>query len=204
MSEISDRYRSLAAEMTRRVAAVPADQWDNASPCHGWSARAVLRHIIDNCRTLPGSVGLSPELTGSVEEDPSGAWAEARDALQSLLDDPATAALPYQGYFGHSSLEKTVDQFGGMDLLVHGWDIARATGQDATLPAHEVTRRVEAVSADQWDNASPCHGGSCRVVLRHMIDNAKSFSGHVGRAPELTRSVEDDPSGAWAEAREAL
>lgn len=28
----------------------------------------------------------------------------------------------------------------GLDLLVHGWDIARATGQDETLPAQEVHR----------------------------------------------------------------
>ncbi len=38
-----------------------------------------------------------------------------------------------------------------MDLLVHGWDIARATGQDETLPAHEVTR-VYADAVSLGDN----------------------------------------------------
>ncbi len=33
-----------------------------------------------------------------------------------------------------------MDRFLGIDLLVHGWDIARATGQDETLPDAEVAR----------------------------------------------------------------
>jgi uncharacterized protein (TIGR03086 family) len=42
--------------------------------------------------------------------------------------------------FGRTSVEKTVDKFLGLDLLVHGWDIARATGQNEKLPEEEVTR----------------------------------------------------------------
>lgn len=54
--------------------------------------------------------------------------------------NPARAALEYDGFFGRTRLEATVDRFLGIDLLVHGWDIARATGQDETLPDAEVAR----------------------------------------------------------------
>ena len=36
-----------------------------------------------------------------------------------------------------------MDRFLGFDLLIHGWDLARATGQDETLPAQEVHRVYE-------------------------------------------------------------
>jgi uncharacterized protein (TIGR03086 family) len=140
MSEISERYRDLAAEFTRRVAAVPADGWDNPSPCAGWTARDVLRHLIDNHRAMPGYAGLYVDLTESVHDDPHAAWDEARQSMQELLDDPRRAGLEFDGYFGRTSVQRSVDRFLCFDLLIHSWDIARATGQDETLPGPEVHR----------------------------------------------------------------
>lgn len=140
MTEISDRYRDLATEFTRRVDAVPADRWQNPSPCAGWTALDVLRHVIDTHRAMPGYAGLSLTLQRSVDDDPAAAWSEAREAMQELLDDPERAGLEYDGYFGRTTLQDTVDRFLCFDLLIHGWDLARATGQDETLPADEVHR----------------------------------------------------------------
>lgn len=140
MSKISERYHDIAAEFTRRVEAVPAGRWDDPSPCEGWSARDVLRHMLDNHRNMPGYVGLTLEVTASVDDDPRAAWAEARDRMQALLDDPDRAGLEYEGMLGRTTLQDTVDRFLGTDLLVHGWDIARATGQAEKLPTAEVHR----------------------------------------------------------------
>lgn len=145
MSPVADRYRRLAAEVTRRVADVPADRWDDPSPCEGWSARAVLQHLIDSHRTMPAHVGLTVPTDVPVDQDPVRAWAQARDGLQTLLDDPATASLEYDGYFGRTSLAATVDGFLCLDLLVHGWDVAKATGGDTTLPEDEVERVAQTV-----------------------------------------------------------
>ncbi|TDQ50752.1 TIGR03086 family metal-binding protein [Actinorugispora endophytica] len=147
MTEISERYDALATEFTRRVEAVAPDGWDAPSPCAGWSARDVLRHVIESHTAMPGYAGLSVALAGSVEDDPRAAWAEARDAMRKLLGDPALASREYEGHFGRTSLQATVDRFLGFDLLVHAWDIARATGQDETLPAAEVARvRADALA----------------------------------------------------------
>jgi uncharacterized protein (TIGR03086 family) len=140
MTEISERYRRLAREFGRRVDAVAADGWDAPSPCPGWTARDVLRHVLDSHRNMPRHAGIEVQLTRSVDDDPHGAWVEARDAMQALLQDPERAGKEYDGYFGRTSVERTVDTFLGLDLLVHGWDIARATGQDETLPEEEVVR----------------------------------------------------------------
>lgn len=140
MTQVLKRYDFLAAEFTRRVCDVSPEAWDAPSPCAGWSARDVLRHVVETCAAMPGYAGLSVELTGSVDEDPAAAWAEARDAMREILADPARAGLEYDGFFGRTSLAATVDRFLCFDLLVHAWDIARATGQDETLPAEEVAR----------------------------------------------------------------
>lgn len=60
--------------------------------------------------------------------------------LQSLLDDPDTAQREFDGMGGRTSLENTVDLFLCFDLVVHGWDIARATGGDERMDASEVER----------------------------------------------------------------
>ena len=138
MSDISRRYSALAREMTRRVDAVPVGRWDDPSPCQGWSARDVLNHLLDSHRDMPGHAGHPLVFEKSVNDDPHAAWVEARDAMQKLLDDPDRAGMEYDGMFGRTSVEKTVDKFLGLDLLIHGWDIARATGQDETMPSQDL------------------------------------------------------------------
>jgi len=140
MTKISDRYRRLAADFTRRVEAVPAESWDDPTPDAGWTVRDLVGHVIEHHTNMPGYAGVKVELRESVADDPVKAWTEAREAMQALLDDPERAGAEYDGHFGRTSVERTVDKFLGFDLVVHGWDLSRATGQDETLPPDEVER----------------------------------------------------------------
>ncbi|CAM01144.1 TIGR03086 family metal-binding protein [Saccharopolyspora erythraea] len=182
MSDISERYRALAAEFTRRVAAVPAGSWENPSPCEGWTARDVLRHVVEVHRDMPSWAGLSVTLHRHVDDDPVGAWSEARDAIQELLEDPDRAGKRYDGIFGPTTAEATVDRFLGFDLLVHGWDIARATGQDESLPEHEVTR-VYADARALGDNLR--RSGVCgpEVVVGEDASEQEKLLAFLGRRP---------------------
>ena len=47
MSEIAERYRRLSSAFAQRLAAVPDDAWENASPCEGWTARDVAWHVVE-------------------------------------------------------------------------------------------------------------------------------------------------------------
>lgn len=129
----ADRYRRLAATLTERVESVPQDRWDDASPCDGWSARDVLRHIIDSQSEFVTKVDLEIPSGPSVDDDPSAAWTHTRDAMQEILDDPERANRSYESSFGKSTLASTVDSFFCFDLVVHGWDIAHATGIDESI-----------------------------------------------------------------------
>ena len=138
VTEISERYRKRAAAFTERVEAVPAERWDDQSPCPDWKARDVVRHVCDTSDMFLGFAGKPPAGGPSADDDPAGAWHAHRDAIQSALEDPDTAATEYESPFGKSKFENSVDRFLSTDALVHTWDLARATGGDERLDDEDV------------------------------------------------------------------
>jgi hypothetical protein len=82
MSEVSERYKKVAGEFTRRARSVPVGAWDNPAPCEGWVARDVVRHMVE---WMPGfflgSTGVEIPKGPSVDKDPAGAWEALSDAL---------------------------------------------------------------------------------------------------------------------------
>ena len=144
MTAIADRYRTLADAFQDKVAAVSPDDWSNPSPCEEWTARQLVDHVVDvhgmMLKPLDRTLSDRPD-------DPLAAFTSARADLEAVLDDPALAGTEYDGQFGTTKVEDTVDRFMGFDLVVHGWDLARATGQDETIDPVEVDRTWDAAQA---------------------------------------------------------
>lgn len=138
MSEISDRFRRVADGFTVRAKAVSADGWDRPSPCEGWAARDVVAHVVEAAGMFLGRVGVELPAEPSRHEDPVAVWESARDAVQAALDDPSVASREYESPMGTTTLERTIGMFGIGDVLVHTWDLARATGLDEALDPDEV------------------------------------------------------------------
>lgn len=150
MSEISDRYRLLSAGFTERVVAVPDDRWDSPSPCEEWTARDLIGHMRNVSGVFFTHIGRKIPEGPSPAEDPVGAWATVRDAVQGALDDPEIAGAEYDSpQMGRRRFDESVDQFVNFDVLVHTWDLARATGLDERLDAAEVHRLFERIKP--WD-----------------------------------------------------
>lgn len=133
VTSTADRYRANASAFTARVEAVPADAWQNPSPCADWTARDVVRHVVDSSGVFLGLVGETLPPAPPVDDDPVAAWRSARDAIQRALDDPAIAQREYDGAFGRTTFERSVRNFLVPDALLHTWDVARATGLDENL-----------------------------------------------------------------------
>lgn len=136
MGEIAERYRRRAEAFERKVAAVPADQWENQSPCAKWTARDVVEHVV----TMHG-VMLTP-VARKLEpaDDPLTAFQEARAAIEDVLDDPIAALTETDTPAGRLTTEQHIDQVVSDDLVLHGWDLARATDQDETMDPADVER----------------------------------------------------------------
>ncbi len=147
MENVTDRYRRLSTTMTGKIESVPSDAWGNQSPCEGWTARDLVRHLVDSHGRFQALVGRSAVDHPSVDDDPLAAFAAVRDQMQADLEDPARVAEEYDGRLGRSTFGKSVDGFICFDLVVHGWDLARATGQDETIDPHDVEQVQAQVDA---------------------------------------------------------
>jgi uncharacterized protein (TIGR03086 family) len=147
MTAAAERYRKVAGQFTDKVARVPADRWSSPSPCEEWTARDVVRHCVDSSGLFLGFIGREVPAGPSVDDDPLAAWTAARDTVQAALDDPAVATTEYDGFAGKATFEEGVDRFLSTDLVVHGWDLARAAGLDDTMDAEEVARAHAAMGS---------------------------------------------------------
>ncbi len=179
MSSIADRYRLLAERFDQVVSAVPADRWANPSPCEEWTALDVVRHVADTERDLVIQLGLGQPEPG---DDPCASWRSVRVVVQDLLDDPATAGHAYDGYFGPTTFERTIDTFYCLDLLVHAWDLARAAGlaELEPMPSDEITASWEAMSPLSGSLRQP---GLCgpEVPVADGADQQTRFLAFLGR-----------------------
>jgi uncharacterized protein (TIGR03086 family) len=140
MTEIADRYRRLSAAFAERIAAVPPDRWDDPSPCEDWKARDVVTHVVETQGMFLRFVGRELGPIPSVHDDPAAAWDAARAVVQAGLDDPERAGEEFDGFFGRTRWDAAVDRFLNFDLVIHAWDLAKATGQDDRIDPDDVQR----------------------------------------------------------------
>ncbi|QVQ50214.1 TIGR03086 family protein [Spiractinospora alimapuensis] len=146
MSDISERYAQLGAAFADVVAKVPGDRWENQSPCEEWTARDVVRHVVDTQGYFLALVGRSLGEIPSVDDDPVAAWDAARAVVQADLDAPERAGAEFDGFFGRTRFDAAVDMFLNFDLVVHRWDLARATGGDELIVPDEIDLAWERVA----------------------------------------------------------
>lgn len=125
------------------IDAIGNDQWSNPTPCPEWNVRALLNHVVGGnrlfVRVLSGEQMPPPETLAKLRgadqlgEDPPAAFRESGEALMEAFRRPGALDGVYQVPAGRVpgvvALHLRVTE-----LLVHGWDLARATGQPARLP----------------------------------------------------------------------
>ena len=158
MSDIADRYRRLSQAFADKVSAVPAEAWDNPSPCDDWTARGVVDHVVGTQGMFLGFVDRELGPVPSADDDPAAAWAAASAVIQADLDDPERAGEVFQGYRGPTRWEDAVDGFLNFDLVVHAWDLARAAGIDETIDPDDAQRVLDRARAlgDNLRSAGVC------------------------------------------------
>jgi uncharacterized protein (TIGR03086 family) len=129
-----ESHRRVAAGFTQRVQGAASGAWDDPAPVDGWRARDVVGHLVTWFPGfLEGGTGIVLP-RGDVESDPVGAWQAQAEAVQAILDDPASAdRVLVNQYVGEVPLPEAIDRFYTSDVFMHTWDLARATGQDETL-----------------------------------------------------------------------
>jgi uncharacterized protein (TIGR03086 family) len=118
------------------VSGVRDDQWDDPTPCSEWDVRGVVQHLVVGHQVFARA--LRGEAVPTVPPEPASpplAEAYASSAADMLAAFRAPDALdgevtvPFGTVPGAVALHLRL-----VDALVHGWDVAVATGQ---RPGHD-------------------------------------------------------------------
>ena len=138
MADVTDLATSQA-EVRRRVAAIAPDQWDLPTPCADWSVRDLVRHMI-------GGSGMTVLLLAGASADESRAAFKVAHGPDLVAELDTALAAELAAFGEPDAFERTVHHpaagdvpgatlygFRTGDYLLHGWDVARATGGDERL-----------------------------------------------------------------------
>jgi uncharacterized protein (TIGR03086 family) len=126
--DLLDLY-GRASEWTAEKVAGARTKLDSSTPCDEWDVRTLMNHMLETQRYFLGSAKGEdasppgpnpPELLG---DDPADDFTRARRAMLGTYGEDGV-------------IERTGPSLGiaFADQLLHGWDRATATGQDATMP----------------------------------------------------------------------
>lgn len=143
-------FTGIVDTVVQLVEAVAEDQWTAPTPCSDWNVQQLVDHLVTGQRVFtdvmaeqPTAQG--PEQSAGTESTPASLKAAVRESAGALA---AAFARP-------GALERTVQAPIGevpgvvalhlqtIEHLVHGWDLAQATGQKALFDDTAVEREIE-------------------------------------------------------------
>jgi uncharacterized protein (TIGR03086 family) len=137
--DLPDLHRQALDATGRIVAGIGDEQWDDETPCEGQSVRELLTHVVS------GNLWADELMAGKTIDD-------VGDALDGdvLGDDPKaaydrSARVAAEAFSGDDAMERPAAVSYGpvpgevyarhrfFDVFVHGWDLAKASGQSTAL-----------------------------------------------------------------------
>jgi uncharacterized protein (TIGR03086 family) len=126
-ADLLDLYRQASQWTAEKVSG--ARDLEAVTPCPGWRVRDLLNHMLDTQRYFAGAARgedaapPAPSPPSLLTDDPTGDFARATSAVGAA-------------YARDGVLERMGPVLGiaFSDQLLHGWDVARATKQDETMP----------------------------------------------------------------------
>jgi uncharacterized protein (TIGR03086 family) len=131
-----------ADDLARLVAGVRDDQLDCATPCTDWRLEDLLAHIHQFARVFTANAAKAPPPPAEGLPDD---W---RHVIPLRIDDLARAwrdPSAWQGRVSAGGVDMTGEENAVVaieELVVHGWDVARVTGQELE-PSSESLGHVE-------------------------------------------------------------
>jgi len=114
------------------VAGIRPDQLDAPTPCDDYSVRGVLEHMITGATAFAAAYRGTPPTEPDLQ-DPLGSFGDVLGALVAAIRTPGALDQTVEAPFGAVPGE-TFARFVVLDGLVHGWDMATATGQPYEPP----------------------------------------------------------------------
>jgi uncharacterized protein (TIGR03086 family) len=181
----AEEWRRIGGGFSARVDGASPEAWDNPAPVAGWTARDVVRHLVEWFPAfLESGSGVRLDVPTAVDDDPVAAWHELERGVRALLDDPSTPTTMLSNrHVGDVPLDQAVSRFFTGDVFMHTWDLARATGQDDTLDPERCAAMLAGMEPiEEMMRASGQYGP--RVEVPADADAQTRLLGFIGRDPQ--------------------
>jgi uncharacterized protein (TIGR03086 family) len=136
---IQELYLAATSSTLRIIENIEPGLWDNATPCTEWNLRVLVNHLIgENAwvaelfagKTIAEVDGrLDGDLTG---DDPIKAYVDTAGPARTAIEAPgAMEFICHLGGGDAPGSRYATELF--IDTVIHGWDVAKGSGQNATL-----------------------------------------------------------------------
>jgi uncharacterized protein (TIGR03086 family) len=126
---LGDLARACAATGDQ-IEAIAAGDWSAPTPCTDWSVRDLVAHLVGMNLVLVAIFEQGPMPERGVDrlgDAPAEAFRRSAAALEAAAARPGVMERSQETFVGVATGEYRV-RWRVVDLLVHGWDLARATG----------------------------------------------------------------------------
>jgi uncharacterized protein (TIGR03086 family) len=178
---------------TRKVLAnVKPDQLDQPTPCASWDVRRLVNHIVGGSHwfAISTEAGQSPENdttqdTDYAEGDPVAAYDEGiKRSVAAFSAEGAQEKmikLPFGEFPGAIFMGLATT-----DTFTHGWDLAKATGQDANLEpelAEQLLGQVKMAIPDEFRGPDGVAPFGPEVKVPDSAPAADRLAAFLGRTP---------------------
>jgi uncharacterized protein (TIGR03086 family) len=130
--DVRSQLDELGPLLARVVGEISPDQLDSSTPCAQFTVQGVLEHMIGGATAFAAAflgVEPGPPHTADVLAD----FGPALTSLAEAIHEPGALERTIDAPFGEVPGE-TFARFVVLDGLVHGWDLATATGQSYEPP----------------------------------------------------------------------
>jgi uncharacterized protein (TIGR03086 family) len=177
-----DAFDRAAAAATAVVTGIGDDQFGLPTPCTEWSVRGVLNHIVTGNLVADAIVaGRShPDRnTDRLGRDPKAAFTRSLAATRDVLSRP--------GLFERTVTTPTGEAPGVIlvhlrvaELVVHGWDLAVATGRSTDIDpelADDVLGKWKARLGDRPRTMVPFEDPQPVAAQAHAADRLAAYLG---------------------------
>ena len=152
--DLHKEMAAAAAEDSRVVTGASTHPLDGPTPCTDWDLRTLLNHTIlwtaYSAERRARDEKLPDELTSTdftAQPDYAQAYAAQIDRAVTAWSEPG-AWTRELGMMGTPTPSADVGALLVAEMVLHGWDIARATGQDFHCDGPVLAAAAEAVAAN--------------------------------------------------------
>lgn len=121
-------------------------QWGDPTPCTEWKVRDLVRHVVNGnfifAHAITGEPSAGPRIASDANGELARDYRDSATALVAAFRQPGALekviTVPFGSVPGTVAVNLRIT-----DVLVHGWDLARATGQAASFPEDLVEPELE-------------------------------------------------------------